>query len=256
MAAGIYKITCTANGKFYIGRTVDYRKRIRQHMNDMIRHDHKNPIIQGCYDKYGVDSFEFELIEPMDVDSETMIQREQELLDRYIGTENCMNVNRSADVFCDVPFTEERRAKIAMARKGKKGKPKTEEQKLHMHNVMMGHKLSEETKRKISESHKGKKLSEEHKQKLRQYRGEKSYWYGKSGEQVPHSIHVWQVDPKTGKKINRFPNAVEAAKTFGAKDGSYIRKYLKAGKVAYGYLWIEDKECQSTIESTDKTVNE
>ena len=254
MNSGIYKITCTTDGKFYIGRTVDFAKRRMQHLNDLKRNAHKNIILQSCYNKHGKESLVFELLEPI-ADINDQIVKEQEYIDRYIGSELCININRSAKVFCDVPFTDERRRKISKARKNKIGQKRTPEQRKHISDALKGHVISEETRQKISESHKGKKLTEEHKQKLREYRGEKSYWYGKSGSQVPQSIPVWQLDPVTKAKIKRFESGTDAARSFGANDGSNLRKALKKGIKAYGYYWVEDK-CQSTIESTATTVNE
>ena len=254
MKSGIYRITCTANGKFYLGRTVDFAKRRMQHLNDLKRKAHKNIILQSCYDKYGKESLVFELLEPI-ADINDQIIKEQEYIDRYIGSELCININKSAKVFCDVPFTDERRRKISEARKNQIGQKRTPEQRKHISDALKGHVISEETRKKISESHKGKKLSEEHKRKLSEHRGEKCYWYGKRGSQLPQSIPVWQVDPVTNAKIKRFESGTDAARSFGAKDGSNLRKAIKKGIKAYGYFWVEDK-CQSTIESTATAVNE
>ena len=256
MAAGIYKITCTANGKFYIGRTINFKKRSTQHLGDMKRNAHKNIILQNCFNKYGAESIVIELIEPIE-DLNQQIKKEQQYLDKYIDSDLCVNINRSAKVFCDVPFTEERRRKISKARKGQVGQKRTPEQRKHISEALKGHVLSEETKRKISEAHKGKKLSEEHKAKVRAKvrRGKDSHLYGIHGAAHRCSIPVWQVDPITHKKLKRFESAVDAAKTFGANDGSNLRKALRKGIKAYGYYWIEDKR-QSTIESTQKSVNE
>lgn len=61
--AGIYKIVCFANGHFYIGRTVNFAKRRTAHLRDLERGQHKNPRLQATYDKYGIDYFQFFLLE-------------------------------------------------------------------------------------------------------------------------------------------------------------------------------------------------
>lgn len=252
MNSGIYKITCTANGKFYIGRTKDIKHRANQHFTNLRRNVHNNGILQRCFNKYGAASIVIELIEPI-ADVKTQIIREQEYLDKYIGSDLCMNINKSAEVQCDVPYTEERRRKISASRKKQVGLQKrTAEQRKHISDALKGHVLSEETRRKISEAHKGKKLSEEHKAKVRAHvkRGPESHLYGIHGAAHRCSIPVWKVDPVTGEKLQRFESGVDAAKTFGANDGSNLRKALKKGIKAYGYLWVEDKR-ESTIESKE-----
>lgn len=248
--AGIYRITCTKNNHFYIGRTSDYAKRIGQHKVDLKGGKHKNQRMQHCYDKYGPDSFVYELIMAADENTD-LVAEEQRLLDESISLDNCMNINRSAKVFCDVPFTEERRRKISESRKRSVGQKRTLEQRQNISNALKGHVLSEETKKKISESHKGKTLSVETIDKLKdRFSGEGNPMYGRTGSKHPHSKAVWQIHPETGEKIRRFESAVDAAKFFGANDGSNLRKMIKRKHKAYGYYWIEDEEGPSTIEST------
>lgn len=247
--AGIYKITCVSNQHFYIGRTSNYTKRIGQHKIDLKSGKHKNQRMQHCFDKYGADSFVYELLMVAD-ESTDLIAEEQRLIDECINQPNCMNINRSAKVFCDVPFTEERRRKISESRKGQVGQRRSAEQRKHISDSLKGHILSEETKRKISESHKGKKLKPEVIEKLKtRFAGKGNPMYGRTGSNHPHSKPVWQVDPITGEKIQRFESAVEAAKAFGARDGSNLRKAIKRKIRAYGFYWLECEEGQSTIES-------
>lgn len=54
---GIYKITCTANGKSYIGQSIDIKRRFNQHKRTppaRMREDFQN---------FGVDAFKFEILE-------------------------------------------------------------------------------------------------------------------------------------------------------------------------------------------------
>ena len=249
--SGIYKITCTENGHFYSGRTTDFAKRMTQHKVDLKSGKHKNIRMQHCYDKYGSDSFKYELIQETTEDINEMIEAEQNAIDEFIDLPECMNINKTAKCACYVPMTPERRRKISLSRSGKKGTPRTEEQRLHMHNKMMGHVISEETKRKISESHKGKKLSEEHKEKLRKhFSGSGNPMHGRTGDNNPHSKAVLQIDPDSGNVINRFPSQVAAAEKFGAKDGSNLGKAIRKKIKAYGFLWSYEMEGPSTIEST------
>lgn len=61
---GVYKILNTANGKYYIGSTVDsFKKRLSHHYHALLRNNHKNEHLQNAWNKYGESSFEFIILE-------------------------------------------------------------------------------------------------------------------------------------------------------------------------------------------------
>jgi len=53
---GIYKITCTANKRIYIGSAVNLLKRKRDHFNTLRRNNHCNLHMQRAWNKYGPDA--------------------------------------------------------------------------------------------------------------------------------------------------------------------------------------------------------
>lgn len=81
-APGVYKITCTANHKVYIGSTTKIRKRWGWHRNDLRRGVHHNRHLQFAWNKYGEHCFEFEILE-MVMFAEHLHEREQYWLDQY-----------------------------------------------------------------------------------------------------------------------------------------------------------------------------
>lgn len=81
-SGGIYKITCTANGKVYIGSTTDMRKRWRAHRSDLRNNKHHNRHLQGAWNKYGNQFFEFEVLETVTI-ADHLHEREQHWLDHY-----------------------------------------------------------------------------------------------------------------------------------------------------------------------------
>lgn len=68
--AGIYKITCVAgdslNGEIYIGQSYNISDRWNGHLNSMSLGQHGNSKIQNVHDKYGQQSFRFELVRTLD----------------------------------------------------------------------------------------------------------------------------------------------------------------------------------------------
>lgn len=58
--AGIYRITCTVNGKSYIGSSVNMLERWREHIAHLRAGAHHSIYLQRCFNKYGEDSIKFE----------------------------------------------------------------------------------------------------------------------------------------------------------------------------------------------------
>lgn len=73
--SGIYKITNKVNNKVYIGSSTDLFRRIRYHKNLLRIHKHINSHLQSAYCKYGVENFEYEIIEVCC--SELLLEKEQ-----------------------------------------------------------------------------------------------------------------------------------------------------------------------------------
>ena len=238
MDGGIYEILCTKNNSFYIGRTINFEKRKNDHLRDLRTGKHKNSRLQNCFSKYGESSFVFELKIPLSDDKQTQVKREQELIDARIDDINCLNINRSAETFCDVPWTEERKQKIRAAAIGRKLPPATEKRKRLISSRLMGHAISAETRRKISLARKGKHLSDEHKEKLKEaFSGQNNPMYGMVGAKNPQSKTVLQINACTGAIIAEFGSVAEAGRKLGC-DKSSIAKVCR-GKLTTtkGYVW-------------------
>lgn len=150
LGSGIYMIFCKANGKCYIGRSRNIRKRWIVHRSTLKRNIHPNCHLQNMYNLYGIDSFLYIVLENTDsrVDSEGYWAG---LIDRNL----IVNVKAIGPEF---EHSEERRKQISELHKGNKynlGKP----------SPLKGTKRrprTEEEKKKMSEANKGKKQSEAH----------------------------------------------------------------------------------------------
>ena len=63
MISGVYKITNTINGKFYIGSSYDIEGRWDCHKKCLKGNYHNNPKLQHAWNKYGQNAFIFEILE-------------------------------------------------------------------------------------------------------------------------------------------------------------------------------------------------
>ena len=215
--AAIYKITCTANEKFYIGSTVDVVHRFGSHRRALRRGVHKNKNMQASWTKYGEACFVFEVIEEV-ADAAKLLAAEQVYLDEHAGREYCFNwaLHAAAPMRgksgADTPnfgrvVGPDTRQRISAAVSGANhpnwGKALSEEtkEKIRAANLAHPHKdhrhtpearekiaaasrgrpVSAETRAKRSAALKGRTISIEQRQQISQtLSGEGNYWYGKT----------------------------------------------------------------------------
>jgi group I intron endonuclease len=212
----IYRITCTANGKFYIGSTVNKNQRWARHRKDLRQGAHPNKHMQASWDAHGENSFLFECIEEVE-SAVALFIAEQRHLDLHVGKDCCFNWAKYAGapmrgkkgvetpnfgkVLSDsvkqkirqkvsgplnanygVPVPEERKQKIREAnlRYPHKERKHTPEAIAKIAAASTGRPVSEETRAKRSAALKGREIPLD--QRLRisaTLSGEGNYWYGK-----------------------------------------------------------------------------
>ena len=137
---GIYEIVNIINQKRYIGQSTDIYHRWSCHKCELCNGLHKNTYLQAAWDKYGEDSFEFNILKQCDKE----FLNEYECF--YIDTFDTMNRDKGYNL--------------------KKGGDGVFE-------------MSEETKQKMSEAQR-KRWTEELRQELSEkYLGENNPFYGK-----------------------------------------------------------------------------
>jgi group I intron endonuclease len=154
MNSGIYKITNSINGKFYIGSSVDIRWRWYTHKYELSKGTHSNKYLQNAWNKYGEESFEFSIIsfvkKNLLIDKEQQILNETKCYQREVG----YNISRIANSpFLGRRHTEESKRKIS---KSKLGKPRSEETKRKLSEAQKGKTIPQETRDKISKTLKGR----------------------------------------------------------------------------------------------------
>ena len=160
---GIYKITNVINGNTYIGSAVNLHRRMRDHRRALVCNRHRNAHLQSSWNKYGADSFTFEVVE--NCEKELAVEREQFYMDLLKPKYNIAPVAGNS---LGVKHTDESKQRMSEAHIGCKH---TEEARKRMSEMKIGelnpnfgkHVLhSEEHKQKISEAHKGMKFTKEH----------------------------------------------------------------------------------------------
>ena len=86
ISPAIYEIVNKQSGKVYIGQTRSYKRRWATHRGKLERGEHDNPWLREDCDVYGMEVFEFRIIQEFDPNtkSDILIQKERETIIKYI----------------------------------------------------------------------------------------------------------------------------------------------------------------------------
>lgn len=201
----IYKIRNVVNDHYYVGSTVDSRKRFWAHRKALRLGNHDCVHLQRAWNKYGEDCFKFEVLETHSSKDE-LYPAEQKWLDEHFGKDYCYNVAAHADS----PMRDaspEFRAKHAQTMRDyyaenphpREGLKHTDESKAQMSETRKGKAagadhyrygktVSEETRKKIGDAQRGKPkapgrtISAEGRAKIRAAAeaGHYSHWEGRT----------------------------------------------------------------------------
>ncbi len=168
--SGIYKITCTANKKIYIGSALNLYLRRHVHFSELRYNKHVNRHLQNAWNKYGEQSFTFEVLEyvlPI-----SLATREQYWFKKlkpfgHKGFNIAIEAgsplgNKSRIGMKNIPESTEA---SRQARTGMKRSPEFRER---MRQSKMGKKMSPEAIKNIADGHRGTKRSPETREKMRQ----------------------------------------------------------------------------------------
>lgn len=173
MRAGIYSITNNVDGKVYIGQSQDVDKRCRYHFIILRNGNHINKHLQNAYNKYGENSFTFDIIEECCVDS--LDEREIFYIEKLKAFNNGYNMTIGGGGRRGYQLSDESKEKIRQALYGNKaflGRKHSDETKKKISIANKGHEVSEKQRLQISESQKGRKrppITEEHRRKLSEW---------------------------------------------------------------------------------------
>lgn len=173
--SGIYRIDL-GNNWFYIGSSVDLKKRNNEHYRRLKRQSHENYKMQNIWNKYQL--LDFIILEQCT--KHELLNREQFYLDQYFDNPKNVNICSTAQSWLGNVHSAETKAKISASSKGRipsvstrakmsaagKGKPKSAETRIKMSKAAKGKIKSIEHRANLSASCKKKKLSVEHRAKI------------------------------------------------------------------------------------------
>lgn len=95
MASGIYSITNKADGKRYIGRTVDLARRKRDHFKSLREGKSSSRHLQLAWNKWGEQSFTFDVIE--ECPAQLIVEREAHWIAEHGTTDPTLGYNLKAE---------------------------------------------------------------------------------------------------------------------------------------------------------------
>jgi group I intron endonuclease len=111
---GVYKISNTVSGKFYIGSSICIRQRFLQHRSALNRGSHQNSHLQSSWNKYGKQVFEFEVL--LVCSPEKMRFYEQILIDNLHPKYN-KSLSATSGVAAGSKCSEEHKKKVGASSK-------------------------------------------------------------------------------------------------------------------------------------------
>ena len=165
--SNIYVFTNKINGKKYVGQSVNPTERYKQHLRNK---NNKHIIFYNAINKYGIDNFDFEIIET-NIPIDKIDDREKFWIKELNSMKpNGYNMTEGGEGTQGYVHTEESKQRMSMLKKGKYvGKNNPNYGATWMcgeNNPNYGKHLSDETKEKISIANKGKCRSEEVKKQI------------------------------------------------------------------------------------------
>lgn len=191
---GIYKITNVKNKKVYIGQSINLRKRIRDHKNELRKNKHRNVMLQRIYNKYGENIFVYEILE--ECEAEQLDSKEIFWIDFFGANDRIYGYNFESGGNRLKKHHEETITKISNSRKGKhSGKD----------HYLYGKKMTEENRIKLTLN----KVPA---------RGESHPMYGKFGVEHPTSKEVICINTK-----EVFGSGLEASRHYNIDSSAIIK---------------------------------
>lgn len=168
-SAGVYKLTCQASNKVYIGKAINFRKRLNHHKHSE-RKTKTSSYLEHAIIKYGWKSFTFEILETIldfdkTKDNDNLLVREAFYINLFNSTnpDKGYNICKYSTDRTGIPCSEDTKEKL---RYSQIGRPKSLETREKLRQANLGKKMSKESRDKMRISKLGTTISEEIKEKI------------------------------------------------------------------------------------------
>lgn len=224
----IYLTTNLVNGKKYIGLDTHNRPTYLG----------SGTLLKKAIAKYGRQNFKKEILEEC-TSVEQLRERELYWINKFEAHTNPEFYNMTATLTPTEhrrgkPLSEEHKAKISKANKGRKLPPVSEEARKKRIETRKGYTTSEETRKKISQAHKGRKLSEEVRKKMSQFQ---------AGRPRPNRRKtILQLDKETEAVIKEYDgfNSIEkdGFNRYAVQNACTASKKTNSPVHSQGYKWL------------------
>jgi len=221
---GIYTIINTRNNKCYIGSSKNIESRFKAHKSRLRNNKHINYHLQNAWNKYGEDSFEFNVLYITSI--EDLIKEEQKLLDLKPEYNILPTVELNRQL---VHHSDKTKQKIS---EKKKGIPLSNETKLRISRSLKGRKRSSIHQENLTKALTGLKRSKDKADKIR----------------LAHQIYAKPIFAIHLSSLERleFASVNEAAQQ--GYDQSSILKCLKGQRRSHkGFSWHRSDSYSSCI---------
>jgi group I intron endonuclease len=197
MNCGVYLITNKTNKKVYVGKSIILKYRWKKHLWKLKQGKHHNLHLQFAFNKNGIDSFEFSIIELCD---ENMVcEREIFYINQYQSYIPEFGYNKTL---------------------GGEGLRATGETKQKISNSLKGKPASESKRENCRKAQTGLKRSKEHKENI--------------GKKLKHPISQYDLQ---GNFIKNWDSIREAANELKFLESEIGRCVNNKRKTAYKFIW-------------------
>jgi group I intron endonuclease len=216
MKSGIYLIKNIANNKVYVGSAINIDKRWSLHKRELKEGNHHSCLLQRAWDKYGEQSFKFEILEEV-ANPQHLLAYEQVYLDYYKSYEDDKgyNICKVAGSPLGIKHTEEAKQNMKKAKQNI-----SEETRQKLREIHTGLKRSEETKQKMREA--AKNIREETRQKLRE---------AQTGKKHSQETKQKLKEARTGRKLSQETKQKLREINIGKKLSDEHKQKLRESKI-------------------------
>lgn len=165
MPVSVYKLTCAASGKSYIGITIrKLKQRWASHVHDALTQK-RDTFLGRAIRKHGAGSFSMTLLQEVETVEQAALLERALIAEHGTLAPGGYNLTTGGEI---VPGWQMHRGSVEKRNAALRGRKHSLERKQHLSRIALGRVISEETRRKISASGLGKRHTDAAKEKCRQ----------------------------------------------------------------------------------------